>query len=43
MGDILTLQNIIGMAIVIAGLFMSQMNGYRKNTEDAVILTGKTA
>ncbi len=43
MGDILSLQNIIGMAIVIAGLFMSQINGSRKNTEEAAILTGKTA
>ena len=27
MGDKLTFQNVTGMAIVIAGLFMSQMNG----------------
>ncbi len=43
LGDILTIQNIIGMTIVIAGLFMSQINGNRNITEDAVILTGKTA
>lgn len=43
LGDILTIQNVIGMTIVIAGLFMSQINGNRKITEDAVILTGKTA
>jgi len=43
MGDKLTLQNIAGMAIVIAGLFLSQMNGRRKSTDEALILTGKTA
>jgi drug/metabolite transporter (DMT)-like permease len=43
LGDILTIQNVIGMTIVIAGLFMSQINGNRNITEDAVILTGKTA
>jgi drug/metabolite transporter (DMT)-like permease len=43
MGDKLTLQNITGMAIVIAGLFMSQINGNSKTPEEAVILTGKTA
>ena len=39
----LTFQNIAGMAIVIAGLFMSQMNGNKKSIDDALILTGKTA
>jgi drug/metabolite transporter (DMT)-like permease len=39
----LTLQNIAGMTIVIAGLFMSQMNGNKKSINDALILTGKTA
>lgn len=43
MGDKLTFQNIVGMAIVIAGLFMSQMNGTKKITDDALALTGKTA
>jgi drug/metabolite transporter (DMT)-like permease len=39
----LTLQNLAGMAIVIAGLFMSQINGRKKKIDDALILTGKTA
>ena len=43
MGERLTIQNIIGMAIVIAGLFMSQMNGAKKNINEALALTGKTA
>jgi drug/metabolite transporter (DMT)-like permease len=43
MGDRLTFQNIIGMAIVIAGLIMSQMNGERKSIDEAMTLTGKTA
>jgi drug/metabolite transporter (DMT)-like permease len=43
LGDKLTLQNIAGMVIVIAGLFLSQINGHRKNTDEALILTGKTA
>jgi|WetSurMetagenome_2_1015567.scaffolds.fasta_scaffold01150_12 drug/metabolite transporter (DMT)-like permease len=42
-GEILSLQNIAGMGIVIIGLFMSQINGKRKNTDDALLLTGKTA
>ena len=42
-GDRLTVQNIIGMVIVIAGLFMSQMSGTKKRTDEAFILTGKTA
>jgi drug/metabolite transporter (DMT)-like permease len=42
-GERLTVQNILGMAIVIAGLFMSQMSGTKKSTDDALILTGKTA
>lgn len=33
LGDKLTLQNIAGMTIVIAGLFMSQINGRQKKTE----------
>jgi drug/metabolite transporter (DMT)-like permease len=39
----LTVQNIIGMAIVIAGLFMSQLDGGKKSIDEALILTGKTA
>jgi hypothetical protein len=31
------------MTVVIAGLLMSQMNGRKKETDDALILTGKTA
>ena len=42
-GEKLTFQNVLGMAIVIAGLFMSQMNGHNKNIDDALALTGKTA
>ena len=43
LGDKLTIQNIAGMAIVITGLFMSQMNGRKRIIDDALILTGKTA
>jgi drug/metabolite transporter (DMT)-like permease len=43
LGERLTIQNIIGMAIVIAGLLMSQMNGTKKNIEEALAFTGKTA
>lgn len=43
LGEKLTVQNIIGMAIVITGLFLSQMNSRKKSIDDALILTGKTA
>jgi drug/metabolite transporter (DMT)-like permease len=43
LGERLSVQNIIGMSIVIAGLFMSQMNGRRKSIDEALALTGKTA
>jgi drug/metabolite transporter (DMT)-like permease len=43
LGEKLTVQNVIGMTIVIAGLFMSQMNGAKKNIEEALGYTGKTA
>jgi drug/metabolite transporter (DMT)-like permease len=43
LGEKLTLQNIIGMAIVITGLFLSQMNGRKNSIDDALVLTGKTA
>jgi drug/metabolite transporter (DMT)-like permease len=42
-GDRLTFQNIAGMSIVIAGLFMSQISGMKKNAGEALALTGKTA
>lgn len=43
LGEKLTFQNIFGMAVVIAGLFMSQMNGNNKSIDEALVLTGKTA
>jgi drug/metabolite transporter (DMT)-like permease len=43
LGEKLTFQNISGMLIVITGIFMSQMNGHRKDIDDALTLTGKTA
>lgn len=43
LGERLTFQNIAGMIIVIAGLFISQMTGTKKSIDDALILTGKTA
>ncbi len=43
LGDKLTVQNLTGMVIVIAGLFMSQMNGREKKIDEALALTGKTA
>jgi drug/metabolite transporter (DMT)-like permease len=43
MGEKLTFQNITGMAIVVAGLFLSQMGGNTKSIDDALVLTGKTA
>ncbi len=39
----LTIQNILGMVIVISGLFMSQINHRKKDLDEALILTGKTA
>jgi len=42
-GEKLTFQNVIGMAIVIGGLFMSQINGMNKSIGEALALTGKTA
>jgi drug/metabolite transporter (DMT)-like permease len=43
LGDKLTFQNILGMIIVISGLIMSQLNGRTGKSDEAVILTGKTA
>lgn len=41
----LTFQNMAGMIIVIAGLFLSQINGRKKTpaVEEALIISGKTA
>lgn len=43
LGDKLSIQNIIGMCIVVAGLFLSQAEPRTKNLDDALVLTGKTA
>jgi drug/metabolite transporter (DMT)-like permease len=43
MGERLTVQNITGIIIVITGLFLSQIHGNKKNIDDALVLTGKTA
>jgi drug/metabolite transporter (DMT)-like permease len=43
LGEKLTVQNIAGMAIVIAGLFMSQINSMKNNINEALAITGKTA
>jgi drug/metabolite transporter (DMT)-like permease len=43
LGERLTFQNIVGMAIVIAGLFLSQLSGNKKSIDEALALTGKTA
>ncbi len=43
LGEKLTIQNFIGMMIVISGLFLSQLNVRKKVNEEALILTGKTA
>lgn len=43
LGEKLTFQNIAGMLIVIAGIVMSQVNGRKKITDEAMTLTGKTA
>ncbi len=42
-GDKLNFQNITGMMIVVAGLFLSQANAIKKQNVEAVILTGKSA
>jgi hypothetical protein len=42
-GEKLTIQNLAGMIIVITGLFLSQSDKSRKNLDDALLLTGKTA
>jgi drug/metabolite transporter (DMT)-like permease len=43
MSERLTLQNILGMLVVIAGILMAQVNGRIKSTDEALTLTGKTA
>ncbi len=43
LGEKLTVQNLAGMAVVVAGLFMSQMNGRKRKLDEALALTGKTA
>lgn len=44
LGEKLSVQNMAGMIIVISGIFMSQINGrQKKSTEEALVLTGKTA
>ncbi|HKK40763.1 MAG TPA: DMT family transporter, partial [Bacteroidales bacterium] len=43
LGERLTMQNITGMSIVIAGLFMSQINGRSRLSQEASALAGKTA
>jgi drug/metabolite transporter (DMT)-like permease len=42
-GERLSVQNIIGMVIVITGILMAQMSGVDKDVEEALTLTGKTA
>jgi len=42
-GELLTRQNLAGMVIVTAGLFLSQVNGRGKVFSKTEILTGKTA
>jgi drug/metabolite transporter (DMT)-like permease len=39
----LTFQQVAGMIIVITGLFLSQKNGHKKDLDEALVLTGKTA
>jgi drug/metabolite transporter (DMT)-like permease len=43
LGEKLTFQNITGMGIVIAGLFLSQIHSNNKSIDEALVLTGKTA
>jgi drug/metabolite transporter (DMT)-like permease len=43
LGEKLTVQNIIGMAIVITGLILSQLDGRYNNIDEALAYTGKTA
>jgi drug/metabolite transporter (DMT)-like permease len=43
LGDKLTIQNLIGMVVVVAGLYMSQLRGRIEPADEALTLTGKTA
>lgn len=43
LGDKLSLQNFAGMSIVITGIFLTQINGRKKKSAEALPLTGKTA
>lgn len=44
LGEKLSLQNVIGMAIVLTGIFLSQLNGKKERpVKEALVLTGKTA
>lgn len=44
LGEKLSIQNMLGMAIVITGIFLSQLNGKKeKPVKEALVLTGKTA
>ncbi|MGQ9619920.1 MAG: DMT family transporter, partial [Bacteroidales bacterium] len=43
LGNILTLQNMVGMVLVMSGIFLTQLNGRRKKVDEALIITGKTA
>lgn len=42
-GEKLTIQSVMGIAVVIAGLFLAQSEGRKKELDDALVLTGKTA
>jgi drug/metabolite transporter (DMT)-like permease len=42
-GEKLTIQNVIGMVIVLGGLFMSQINHKNQDFDEALAFTGKTA
>jgi drug/metabolite transporter (DMT)-like permease len=41
--DKLTVQNLLGMTVVVAGLYMSQLRGRIEPADEALTLTGKTA
>jgi len=43
LGEELTVQNLVGMTVVVAGLFMSQMSGRKRKLDEALAYTGKTA
>jgi drug/metabolite transporter (DMT)-like permease len=43
LGDRLTVQNLTGMVVVVAGLYMSQLRGRIEPVDEALTLTGKTA